>query len=143
MKMTFEEFDKMVGTKPAKIEAKADKKGNGTILLEGRGLELMGLSMQIAEDVMKKTNTDVDSYCEILKEAINGKNDDSKATEESKEKSKLITKEQFEKAWKKVITDILDDEDLSFDSKFKFSMVSTKCADNMCVFLFGEGLKDE
>ncbi len=141
--MNFEEFDKMVGTKPAKIEAKTDKKNNASVYLEGRGLELMALSMQIAEDVMKQTHTDVDSYCEMLKEGIKGKNDDSKADEESKEESKAITKEQFKKAYQQVLDDVFDDKDLDFKEKFAFSLLLTKCVNDMCKFLFDEGLRDE
>jgi len=141
--MNFEKFQKMVGNQPAKIEAQTDKKGEGTILLEGRGLELMALSMQIAQDVIEKTHTDVENYCGMLKEGISGKNDDSKADEESKEESKSITKEQFKEAWKKVMDDLLDDKDLDATKVLLFSMVSTKCANDMCEYLFGEGFKDE
>lgn len=141
--MNFKEFEKMVGNRPAKIEAEVNKKGVGTLSLEGRGLELMALSMQIAEDVMKKTHTDVEKYCVMLKEGIRGKNDDSKADEESKEESKAITKEQLKKAYQQVLDDVFDDKDLDFKEKFAFSLLLTKCVNDMCKFLFDEGLRDE
>jgi len=99
--------------------------------------------MQIAQDVIEKTHTDVENYCGMLKEGISGKNDDSKADEESKEESKSITKEQFKEAWKKVMDDLLDDKDLDATKVLLFSIVSTKCANDMCEYLFGEGFKDE
>lgn len=141
--MNFKEFEKMVDNEPAKIEAKVDKKGEGTFHLEGRALELMALSMQIAVEVMKKTDTDVEEYCVILKEGIRGKNDDSKAYEESKEESKSITKEQFKKAYEQVFDDLLDDNDFDFKLKFAFSLLLTKSVNDMSKSLFGEGLKDE
>jgi hypothetical protein len=48
--MNFENFEKLISTETAEINAKiTDKAGNGEIKLSGRGIELMALSMQIAE----------------------------------------------------------------------------------------------
>lgn len=137
--MNFEKFQKMVGNQPAKIEANVDEKCDARILLEGRGFELMGLSMQIAEDVMKQTHTDVDSYCEMLKEGIKGKNDDSKADKESK----LITMKQFKDAWMEVLKDIVKDNDLDGAGTLAVTVVTTKYVDTLCKKLFGEGLTHE
>lgn len=141
--MNFKEFEKMVDTEPAKIEAKVDKKGESTLYFEGRGLQLMALSMEIAKNVMKETHTDVEKYCAILKEGILVKNDDSKAYEESKEESKSITKEQFKKAYEHVLDDLFDNNDLDFKGKFAFAVLLTKSVNDMSKSLFGEGLKDE
>lgn len=137
--MTFEEFTKMVGTQPAKIEANVDEKCDARILLEGRGFELMGLSMQIAQDVMEKTHTDVDDYCQMLRDGINGKNDDSKADKESKS----ITMEQFKDAWMEVLKDIVKDNDLDGAGTLAVTVVTTKYVDTLCKKLFGEGLTHE
>lgn len=143
MKMEFEEFEKKIGVKPAKIEAKADKYSSASLRLEGRGLELLALSMQIATAVMEQTHTDVDSYCEMLKEGFNDKNDDSKTDEESKEKSKTITKEDFKKAFTKVLDNLMHDKDCDVAKIMIASLVFTKYTNEMCESLFGEGLKME
>lgn len=141
--MTFEEFINKVDTKPAKIEANVDKKCDAIISLEGRGLELLSLSMQIAESVMKKTRTDVDDYCNMLKQGIKGKIDDSKADEESKEESQAITKKQFKDAWIEVLKDIVKDNDLDGAGTLAVTLVTAKYVDTLCKKLFGEGLTNE
>ena len=67
------EFEKMIGSESAKIEAKSDKYDKASVRLEGRGIDLLALSMEVAKDVIENTSIDVDSYCEILKEGFNGK----------------------------------------------------------------------
>ena len=140
--MTFEKFIKMVGTKPAKIEANADEKCDAIISLVGRGFELLGLSMQIAESVMEKTHTGVDDYCNMLKRGI--KNDfQVRDSKKSKEEPKSITKEQFKDAWMEVLKDIVKDNDLDGAGTLAVSVVTTKYTDTLCKKLFGEGLTNE
>lgn len=141
--MEFEEFKKTIGIEPAKIKANADKYNNASVRIEGRGLELLALSMEIARAVMENTHTDVDSYCEMLKKGSNGKKDDSKTDEESKEKSKSITKEDFKKAFTKVLDNLMHDKDFDVAQIMLVSLVFTKYTNEICESLFGEGLKNE
>lgn len=69
--MTFDEFKKMMSSKPAKIEAKTDGEDNIEILMDGRGFELFALSMAISHAIMKKLNINVDDYCTRLKDGCN------------------------------------------------------------------------
>lgn len=82
--MNFYDFEEMMRNEPAEINAKIiDSGGNTEIELLGRGIELIALSMQIALDVMAKTDTDVDVYCRTLKNAINDPRDDLKPDEKT------------------------------------------------------------
>lgn len=96
--MTFEDFEKMMSRKPAKITATCDENGNARVECEGRGLELMALSMQIVEEILEFTHTDIDDYCEMLKDGINMNKTMSKET---------MTKENEE--IKKAVSKILED----------------------------------
>lgn len=84
-------YEEMMRNEPAEINAKADVAGNTEIELLGRGIELIALSMEIALDVMAKTDTDVDVYCGTLKKAINDHRYDKKPDE--KTESKPISKD--------------------------------------------------
>lgn len=55
---------------PAKIKAETKKDGQLSIKFEGRGLELMALSLSISESIIKdsKGAITVDDYCHMLKD---------------------------------------------------------------------------
>jgi hypothetical protein len=141
--MNYEEFMKNIGHVPAKIIASVNKKDTASISMEGRGLELLALSLDISKSVIQKAYIDVDDYCNMLKQGIKGKIDDSKAYEESKEHSKAISREQFTDAYKQVLRDVLDDKDIDVKEKVLASLLVTKYVNQMCEKLFGEGLKNE
>ncbi len=64
---------------PASIQAEIDKDGGLEIHIEGRGIELLALSLEIAENVGKKLKLSKKDYIEILQEGWNedsDKNDD-------------------------------------------------------------------
>lgn len=92
--MTFEEFEKMMSRKPAKITATCDEKDNTSIEIEGRGIELLALSLEISENVLSKLPLTADDYCEILKDGINMKKTMSKETidKENEEIKKAVSK---------------------------------------------------
>jgi hypothetical protein len=82
--MNFDDFEKSMIVKPAEINAKIiNVEGDSEIELDGRLLDLIALSIQIAMDVIEKTHIDVDTYCKTLKEAINGRRDDLKPDEKT------------------------------------------------------------
>ena len=82
--MNFDDFEKSRIVKPAKINAKIiNVAGDSEVELDGRLLDLIALSIQIAMDVIEKTDTDVDAYCRTLKEAINNRGDDLKPDEKT------------------------------------------------------------
>ena len=90
--MNFDDFEKSRIVKPAKINAKIiNVAGDSEVELDGRLLDLIALSIQIAIDVMAKTDTDVDVYCRTIKKAINNHRDDLKPDE--KTESKQISKD--------------------------------------------------
>lgn len=143
--MTFEEmYEEMIGVKPAEINARIiDVTGNSEIELSGRKIDLITLSIQIARNVIEKSDTDVDVYCQTLKKASNNFRDDLKPDEQSKEESKTITKEDFKKAWTKTVANLIHDKDLDDTQLLLSSLIFTKCANEMCESLFGEGLNDK
>ena len=64
---------------PASIQAEIDKDGELRIHIEGRGIELLVLALEIAENVGKKLKLSKKDYIEILQEGWNedsNKNDD-------------------------------------------------------------------
>lgn len=64
---------------PASIQAEIDKDGGLGIHIEGRGVELLVLSLEIAENVGKKLKLSKKDYIEIFQEGWNedsDKNDD-------------------------------------------------------------------
>ena len=64
---------------PASIQAEIDKDGGLGIRIEGRGVELLVLSLEIAENVGKKLKLSKKDYIGILQEGWNedsDKNDD-------------------------------------------------------------------
>lgn len=82
--MNFDDFEKSRIVKPAKINAKIiNVAGDSEVELDGRLFDLIALSIQIAMDVIEKTDTDVDAYCRTLKEAINNRGDDLKPDEKT------------------------------------------------------------
>lgn len=66
-------MDMLQKSEPAKIEAKSDENGKMSIELDGRGIEIIGLSLAIAESIINTSNgaITVDDYCGMLKSAIN------------------------------------------------------------------------
>lgn len=92
--MTFEEFEKMVDTKPAHITAKSDEKDNTSIEMEGRGIELLALSLAISESMISKFPLTADDYCEMLKDGIIMRETMSKETidKENEEIKKAVSK---------------------------------------------------
>ena len=66
-----EGLKEIIETKPAKITATADENGNTHIEVEGRGIDLLFISMVIAENLMEKTHISVNDYCYMLQEGMN------------------------------------------------------------------------
>lgn len=67
----------LLDPKAAKIEASCNETGKDTVLLiEGRGIDIIALSMSIIEEIIKDSNgaLTVDVYCDMLKYALNQKN---------------------------------------------------------------------
>lgn len=72
--MNFDDFEKSRIVKPAEINAKIiNAAGDSEVELSGRLLDLTSLSIQIAMDVIEKSDIDVDVYCRTLKKAINAR----------------------------------------------------------------------
>lgn len=72
--MNFDDFEKSRIVKPVKINAKIiNVAGDSEVELDGRLLDLTALSIQIAMDVIEKSDIGVDVYCATLKEAINAR----------------------------------------------------------------------
>ena len=61
--------------KAAKIEASCNETGKSTLLIEGRGIDTIALSMTIIENIIKESNgaLTVNDYCDMLKYALNQK----------------------------------------------------------------------
>ena len=68
--MDFKEFEEMK-VEPAKIESTVDENGCARTKMEGRGIELLGLSVEIAVNCMKQYDMPVEIYCEMLKSHMN------------------------------------------------------------------------
>ena len=67
--MNHEEFKKVFfDSKPASIKATLNKEDDVSVILDGRGADLLSLSMCIAEDVVKNLPLSIDDYCNILKD---------------------------------------------------------------------------
>lgn len=65
--MNYKFLKEMFKDKPAKITAESDDKGIMNIMFEGRGIELLALSIAISEQVIEKCPLTMDDYCEMLK----------------------------------------------------------------------------
>lgn len=75
-------FDKLMEeiyrNEPAKIIAESDDKGKFTINFEGRGIELLVMSLEISRKYIESSHLSVDDYCDMLKSAIVKQQDKSK-----------------------------------------------------------------
>ena len=75
-------FDKLMEeiykNEPAKIIAETDDKGRFTINFEGRGVELLIMSLEISRKYIEESHLSVEGYCEMLKEGIVNHQDKSK-----------------------------------------------------------------
>lgn len=76
--MDYKFFEKFFKNKPAKITAESDDKGIMDIMLDGRAIELLSLSLAISARVIEKCPLSVDEYCEILKKSVVFENNKSK-----------------------------------------------------------------
>lgn len=61
---------KIFETKPTSIEAKVDKHEQ-RIVMTGRGVDLLALSLAIVESIVSKLPLSIDNYCNMLKEGFN------------------------------------------------------------------------
>lgn len=68
-------IDEIFKPAEAKITAETDLEGNTKIKVEGRGIEVLTLSIAIAEQTILNSNgvISVNDYCNILKEVVNNK----------------------------------------------------------------------
>ncbi len=99
--MNLENFMKEVLTnQPAKIEASTDEQGRNTIKLEGRLIELIPMSISIAEEIINKSPMfTVDDYCKLLQQfAANKKRKD--ISKEQRDVENEIMKKIFESVFK-------------------------------------------
>lgn len=82
----------------AKIEASCNETGENTLLIEGRGIDIIALSMIIIENIIKDSNgaLTVDVYCNMLKYASNQRN----KSKEQKDVEFEIAKKIFESVFK-------------------------------------------
>lgn len=71
--MPEELIKQLLDPKAAKIEASCNETGKATVHIEGREIDLVALSMSIIENIIKDSNghLTVDSYCDMLKYALN------------------------------------------------------------------------
>lgn len=75
-------FKELFKNEPAKITAESDDKGITSVTLEGRGIELLALSMAIIEQVIEGSPLTVDDYFEILKNTTELKKNRGKSKEQ-------------------------------------------------------------
>ena len=67
--MNHEEFKKVFfDSQPASIKATLEKDGDVSVKIDGRGADLISLSMCIVEDIVKNLPLSIDDYCNILKD---------------------------------------------------------------------------
>lgn len=75
-------FEKLVEAvlinEPAKITGEVDDKGKMTVMLDGRGIDIIALALAICERVIEESHLQVNDYCEMLKEAVEPKKNKSK-----------------------------------------------------------------
>ena len=99
--MNLENFMKeALKNEPAKIEASVDEQGRSTIKFEGRLIELLPLSISIAEEIINKSPMyTVDDYCKLLQQiAANKKRKD--ISKEQRDVENEIMKKIFESVFK-------------------------------------------
>lgn len=80
--MTLENMIKeLLNPEPAKITAESKENGKINIEFDGRGLECIGLSIAIVDNLIEESKgaLTVDDYCDMLKQAVN---DHSKSKEQ-------------------------------------------------------------
>ncbi len=69
--MNHEEFKReFFKLQPASIKTILDKDDDVQVYLNGRGADLLSLSLCIAESVVKKLPISIDDYCNILKDGF-------------------------------------------------------------------------
>jgi len=89
-KILFEKLMKEISiNKPAKIIAECDDKGKMTSSFEGRGIELLAVSIAISENIIKTSHISVNDYCEMLKMGVEHQN---KSKEQKDVESVIINK---------------------------------------------------
>lgn len=88
----------LLDPKAAKIEASVNETGENTLLIDGRGIDVIALSMVIIENIIKDSNgaLTVDVYCDMLKYALNQNN----KSKEQKDVELEIAKKIFESVFK-------------------------------------------
>lgn len=74
-------FEELLKNAPAKITAESDDKGKITILLNGRGIDVLSLALAISDRVIEQSPLTVDDFCGMLKKAC---------TEEKKQRAKDV-----------------------------------------------------
>ncbi len=84
--MDYKFLKEIFKTQPAKITAETDDKDNMNIRFDGRGIELLALSIAISEGVIEKCPLTIDDYCEMLKEGAEHK----KKSKEQQDVEKVI-----------------------------------------------------
>jgi hypothetical protein len=78
-KKLFDKFmEEIYKNKPAKIIAETDDKGKFTINFEGRGIELLVMTLEISRKYIESSHIPVDDYCKMLKMGIAMYQDKSK-----------------------------------------------------------------
>ena len=82
----------------AKITAECDENGKSTIAVEGRGIDIIALSISIIKEIIKDSNgvLTVDKYCEMLKYTLNKMS----KSKEQKDVELEIAKKIFESVFK-------------------------------------------
>lgn len=86
--MDYKIFDEFFKDKPAKITAESDDKGIIDIMLEGRAIELLSLSLAISTRVIEKCPLSVNDYCGMLKKACT----EEKSKEQKDVENAIISK---------------------------------------------------
>lgn len=75
-------FEELLKNVPAKITAESDEKGKITILLNGRGIDVLSLALAISEGVIEQSPFTVDDFCGMLKKGCTeGKSKEQKDVE--------------------------------------------------------------
>lgn len=90
--MDYKIFDEFFKDKPAKITAESDDKGIMDIMLEGRAIELLSLSLAISTRVIEKCPLSVNDYCEILKKNVEFEKNKGKSKEQMDVENVIIDK---------------------------------------------------
>jgi len=81
-------FEELFKNAPAKITAESDDKGKITILLNGRGIDILALSLAISERVIEDIPLTFNDYCGMLKKAFT----EEKSKEQKDVENAIISK---------------------------------------------------